>query len=136
MRRLVDWKARTGACDGARIRYGIPAIGLFAMLACVMPAVGQVNVEVLTLRGALGPVSSDGGHVLAGQVVSGFSKVEGAIEGRQAVALIHATDGAPDGIRKLNARLAAVMRENGAKSADFPVLGVLTTDELDLARGR
>ncbi|MFX7052710.1 hypothetical protein ABTH91_21995, partial [Acinetobacter baumannii] len=65
-----------------------------------------------------------------------FSKVEGAIEGRQAVALIHATDGAPDGIRKLNARLAAVMRENGAKSADFPVIGVLTTDELDLALGR
>jgi len=71
MRRLVDWKARTGACDGARIRYGIPAIGLFAMLAWVMPAAGQLNVEVLTLRGALGPVSSDGGHVLAGQVVSG-----------------------------------------------------------------
>ena len=72
----------------------------------------------------------------AGQVTSGFSKVEGAIEGRQAVALIHATDGAPDGIRKLNAKLAAVMRENGAESADFPVISVLTTDELDLALGR
>ena len=67
MRRLVDWKVRTAA----RIRYGIPAIGLFAMLAWVMPAVGQVKVEVLTLREGLGPVSSDGGHVLAGQVVSG-----------------------------------------------------------------
>jgi ribosomal protein L7Ae-like RNA K-turn-binding protein len=42
----------------------------------------------------------------AGQVVSGFSKVEGAIEGRQAAALIHARDGAADGIRKLNAKLA------------------------------
>ncbi len=72
----------------------------------------------------------------AGQVTSGFSKVEGAIEGRQAVALIHATDGAPDGIRKLNAKLAAVMRENGGESADFPVISVLTTDELDLALGR
>lgn len=72
----------------------------------------------------------------AGQVTLGFSKVEGAIEGRQAVALIHATDGAPDGIRKLNAKLAAVMRENGGESADFPVISVLTTDELDLALGR
>lgn len=72
----------------------------------------------------------------AGQVVSGFSKVEGAIEGRQAVGLIHATDGAPDGIRKLNARLAAVMRENSPESADLPVVSVLTTDELDLALGR
>jgi uncharacterized protein len=72
----------------------------------------------------------------AGQVVSGFSKVEGAIEGRQAVALIHATDGAPDGIRKLNARLAAVMREKSPESADLPIVSVLSTDELDLALGR
>lgn len=72
----------------------------------------------------------------AGQVVSGFSKVEGAIEGRQAKALVHATDGAPDGIRKLNARLAAVMRENGAESTNLPIVSVLTTDELDLALGR
>ena len=72
----------------------------------------------------------------AGQVVSGFSKVEGAIEGRQAVALIHATDGAPDGIRKLNARLAAVMREKSPESADLPIVSALTTNELDLALGR
>jgi predicted RNA-binding protein YlxR (DUF448 family) len=72
----------------------------------------------------------------AGQVVSGFSKVESAIEGRQAVALIHATDGAPDGIRKLNAKLAAIMRENAAESVDLPIVSVLSSDELDLALGR
>lgn len=72
----------------------------------------------------------------AGQVVSGFSKVEGAIEGRQAVALIHATDGAADGIRKLDAKLAASVRENAPKSAELPVVTMLTTDELDLALGR
>ena len=91
------------------------------------------DVDRMMVRGASEALAM---AAKAGQVVSGFSKVEGAIEGRQAVALIHATDGAPDGIRKLNARLAAVMRENGAKSADFPVIGVLTTDELDLALGR
>ncbi len=72
----------------------------------------------------------------AGQVVSGFAKVEAAIESQQAIAVIHATDGADDGIRKLNAKIDSVARRNTANSADFPVVSVLTTDELDLALGR
>ena len=72
----------------------------------------------------------------AGQVVSGFAKVEAAIESRQAIAVIHATDGADDGIRKLNAKIDGAARRNAADSADFPVVSVLTTDELDLALGR
>jgi predicted RNA-binding protein YlxR (DUF448 family) len=71
----------------------------------------------------------------AGQVVSGFSKVEGALRERQAQALIHASDGAPDGIRKLD----AVLRQNrpgGDESREFPVVGVLTSEQLDLALGR
>lgn len=91
------------------------------------------DVERLMIRGASEALAV---AAKAGQVVSGFSKVEGAIEGRQAVALIHATDGALDGIRKLNARLAAVRRENSVESGDFPIISVLTTDELDLALGR
>jgi hypothetical protein len=91
------------------------------------------DVERMMVRGVTEALAM---AAKAGQVVSGFSKVEGAIEGRQATALIHATDGAPDGIRKLNARLAAVMRENGAESTDLPVVSVLTSDELDLALGR
>ena len=39
----------------------------------------------------------------AGQVVSGFAKVEGLLEQGRAGALIHASDGAADGIRKLDA---------------------------------
>ena len=39
----------------------------------------------------------------AGQVVSGFAKVEGLLEQGRAAALIHASDGAADGIRKLDA---------------------------------
>lgn len=72
----------------------------------------------------------------AGQVVSGFAKVEAAIEGGLATALIHATDGAADGIRKLDAKINAAARRNDANSTDFPVVSVLTTDELDLALGR
>lgn len=91
------------------------------------------DVEHLMVRGAAEALAM---AAKAGQVVSGFSKVEGAIEARQVTALIHATDGAPDGIRKLNARLTAVTRENRVESADLPVISVLTTDELDLALGR
>ena len=72
----------------------------------------------------------------AGQVVSGFAKVEAAIEAQQAIALIHAANGAADGIRKLNAKIAGVARRNDADSANLPVVSVLTTDELDLALGR
>lgn len=91
------------------------------------------DVERMMLRSAAEALAM---AAKAGEVVSGFAKVEDAINGRQAVALIHATDGAPDGIRKLNDRMAAVARETGADSADLPVLSVLTTDELDLALGR
>jgi predicted RNA-binding protein YlxR (DUF448 family) len=71
----------------------------------------------------------------AGQVVSGFSKVEGALEHREAVALIHASDGAADGIRKLD----AIVRQKGgnlAESQEFPIVNVLTSEQLDLALGR
>jgi len=55
------------------------------------------------------------------------------------VALIHASDGAIDGIRKLDARLDSQTRqmtENAGKSADIPVIVALTSEELDLALGR
>jgi predicted RNA-binding protein YlxR (DUF448 family) len=71
----------------------------------------------------------------AGQVVSGFSKVEGALAQGQAQALIHATDGAADGIRKLDAILRQ-KRGNLGESQDFPIANVLTSAELDLALGR
>src|SRR3979411_2321537 len=57
----------------------------------------------------------------AGQVVSGFSKVEDALKQGRAAALIHASDGAADGIRKLD----AVVRQNagnGDETREFPVV--------------
>jgi predicted RNA-binding protein YlxR (DUF448 family) len=75
----------------------------------------------------------------AGQVVAGFSKVESALQARQdqisVRALIHASDGAPDGIRKLD----ALASQNGGisdKFPDFPVVTSLTSEQLDLALGR
>ena len=100
-----------------------------------------------------------------GQVVSGFAKVEGLLEQGRAHALIHASDGAADGIRKLDgiARQTALLEqeflESRASSAaegssepsseglseelpapiaprELPIVTVLTSDELDLALGR
>ena len=69
----------------------------------------------------------------AGQVVAGFGKVEDALG--QAQALIHASDGAADGIRKLD----AIARQNAGindESNQIPVVKALTSEQLDLALGR
>jgi len=71
----------------------------------------------------------------ARQVVSGFSKVEGALAQGQAQALIHASDGAADGIRKLDA-IAGQRDGNSGESAVLPIVTVLTSEQLDLALGR
>ena len=75
----------------------------------------------------------------AGHVISGFGKVEDALRSRQArasvEALIHASDGAADGIRKLD----AIVRQNAGindESSQFPVVTALTSEQLDLALGR
>ncbi len=75
----------------------------------------------------------------AGQVISGFSKVEAALADRKdrgtIAALVHASDGASDGIRKLQ----ALARQNAADHGelpDFPAVTALSSAELDLALGR
>lgn len=71
----------------------------------------------------------------AGQVVCGFAKVETALRGGEVQALIHAADGAEDGIRKLDA-LARQKGENRAGLPGIPIVAVLTSTELGLALGR
>ncbi len=71
----------------------------------------------------------------AGQVVSGFGKVETALVQRQVQVLVHAADGAADGIRKLD----AIVRQNAGindESRELPVVTALTSEQLDLALGR
>jgi uncharacterized protein len=94
------------------------------------------DTETLLVRSALDALAM---AAKAGHVVSGFSKVEEALRQRQAQnlikALIHASDGAADGIRKLD----AVVRQNAAindESHPFPVVTALTSEQLDLALGR
>ena len=71
----------------------------------------------------------------AGQVISGFAKVEGLLEQGRAGALIHASDGAADGIRKLDA-VARQTTANDGGAREFQTLNVLTSAQLDLALGR
>jgi predicted RNA-binding protein YlxR (DUF448 family) len=98
------------------------------------------DTEALLVRGVVEALAM---AAKAGQVVSGFSKVEGALAQRQArtpiQALIHAGDGAADGIRKLD----AIARQdtwqntgNGDEPHEFPVVTALTSEQLDLALGR
>lgn len=79
----------------------------------------------------------------AGLVVAGFGKVEDALDRHQAVALLHASDGAADGIRKLDAKLFAAniaadrqIPAGNGETTRIPVISALTSAELDLALGR
>ena len=98
------------------------------------------DTEALLVRSAIEALAM---AAKAGQVVSGFGKVEHALleqPARPSVnasiqALIHATDGAADGIRKLD----AIARQNAGvneESREFPVVMALTSEQLDLALGR
>jgi predicted RNA-binding protein YlxR (DUF448 family) len=94
------------------------------------------DTESLLVRGVIDALAM---AAKAGQVISGFSKVEGALEQRQAQnpvkALIHAADGAADGIRKLDAVVRQNTSNNG-ESREIPVVTALTSGQLDLALGR
>jgi predicted RNA-binding protein YlxR (DUF448 family) len=67
----------------------------------------------------------------ASQVATGFAKVETALAHDAVVALLHAVEAAPDGVRKLDA--ARCRRPRGGSIA---VIRILTSAQLDLALGR
>jgi uncharacterized protein len=71
----------------------------------------------------------------AGRIVAGFGKVEDTISRGQAAALIHASDAAADGVRKLDAILRQKRGKDG-ESPQIPIVNVLASAELDLALGR
>jgi uncharacterized protein len=69
----------------------------------------------------------------AGDVVTGFGKVEAAIQEKPLAALIHAAEAAEDGRRKLSNQLR---KRLGDTISGVPVINDLSNDELDLALGR
>jgi uncharacterized protein len=66
----------------------------------------------------------------AGLVAAGFGRAGQALEREDVAALLHATEAAPDGVRKLD---AAVRHR---PSQVLPVIEFLTSAQLDLALGR
>lgn len=74
----------------------------------------------------------------AGQFVTGATKVKGALEAGEAVALITATDAAADGRAKMISALKALnyaRRDQGFDDADVPHFELLTSTEMGLALG-
>lgn len=69
----------------------------------------------------------------AGLVVTGFQKVETAIRSRKVSLVLHATDGAADGIRKLTQAERAA-RADG--EANQQTKQIWTSQQMDLALGR
>jgi uncharacterized protein len=66
----------------------------------------------------------------ASRVMSGFAKVEAAVSSQEVAALLHASEAAPDGVRKLSA--AARRGPDG----EPPMIALFTSPQLDLALGR
>jgi predicted RNA-binding protein YlxR (DUF448 family) len=125
------WVSLSRATVDEAVRRGVFARS-FKKPVQVSPALAA-DTETMLVRGVAEALAMAG---KARQVVSGYAKTEAALEAGEAVALIHASDGANDGIRKLDAKLAALSRENPEKAVNLPVVRALTTDELDLALGR
>lgn len=69
----------------------------------------------------------------AGLIVSGYSKVEAAIDKADFVALIHALDGSSDGRKKLDKRL---LRRDEESGKERPPIDTFTRLELSLALGQ
>jgi uncharacterized protein len=67
----------------------------------------------------------------AGLVVTGFTKIEAALEQDEVIALLHAATAAADGVRKLNAASRRCRPD-----APPVVIGFLNAAELDLALNR
>jgi predicted RNA-binding protein YlxR (DUF448 family) len=67
----------------------------------------------------------------AGEVVFGHAKVEEAVAKGRAIALVHASDAAEDGCRKLDGKALAATAGRG-----IPTVRAFSADELGLASGR
>ncbi len=69
----------------------------------------------------------------AGELVTGYTKVEAALRESPVVALIHAAEAGADGVAKLD---AVARRRTEGTGAPLPVIRIFESGELDLALGR
>jgi predicted RNA-binding protein YlxR (DUF448 family) len=90
------------------------------------------ETDKLMLRGVIEALAM---VAKAGQVVAGFTKVEDTLRRNTAGILLHASNGAADGIRKLDG-IARQNAEFDEETDPLPIISLLHSDELDLALGR
>jgi predicted RNA-binding protein YlxR (DUF448 family) len=69
----------------------------------------------------------------AGQIVTGAAKVEAALGENRIAAVLHASDAAADGKRKI---AAAMQRNDPEKSREIAIVETFTGEQLDLALNR
>ncbi|MCK1393186.1 RNA-binding protein [Bradyrhizobium sp. 1] len=97
-----------------------------------IPQTFPADIEVLLVRSVTEVL---GIAAKARQIVAGFGKVESALQEGTVEVLIHASDGAADGIRKLD-MLARQNDGNRGAKPPIPVVNALKSIELDLALTR
>jgi uncharacterized protein len=86
-------------------------------------------VDGLLIKSALGSL---GLARKAGQIVTGSAKVEAAVRGKEAILILHASDAALDGVRKIDQARKAVAYGGGP---DIPSLAPFASLQMDLALG-
>jgi predicted RNA-binding protein YlxR (DUF448 family) len=67
----------------------------------------------------------------AGLIITGFGKVDAALRQGKVCLLLHASEAAPDGVRKLGQAIHAAGEPGGAP----PVLAIFSSEQMDLALG-
>lgn len=122
------WVAATRATVAAAVRQKVFARSLKQPVS--MPADLPGLVERLLVKRVAEALSLAN---KAGLLVAGFAKVEGLLDQRQAAVLLHASDGAADGVEKLNRKFKALM---GSERFEQSTVAELTSAELSLAIGR
>ncbi len=88
------------------------------------------ETEQLLKRAALDALAIAG---KAGQVITGASKVAGALEKDDVLALVHAADAAEDGRRKLD---AVLHRKRAGEPRETMIVETFSGEQLDLALNR
>jgi hypothetical protein len=105
----------------------------FGVKTNVKPSANLADeTDKLMLRGVIEALAM---VAKARHVVSGFTKVEDALRRNTAGILLHASNGAADGIRKLDG-IARQNAEFDEETHPLPIISLLHSDELDLALGR
>lgn len=122
------WVSPTAAAVGEAVKRRLFSRAFKAEAKASSDLVAEIDAALVRdLAGALAMANK------AGAVTTGFFKVEAALAGGTAAALIHASEAAEDGRRKL---AAALRRRAGDTISAIPVFDELSGSDLDVALGR